>query len=304
MDRIKRPSVLEANVLFLILGLLLLTLGSIVQSREVYTGLLITEYIIILLPNVLYLKLKGYSLKKVLRLNKISLKQIAYIFLIAIFSYPIAIFLNAIVMTIVSLFSNTMPSSVPIPDNSAMYFVSLFVIAIAPGICEEVMFRGTMMNAYENLGKKKAIIYSAVLFGLFHLNLQNLVGPIFLGIILGTTAYKTNSIYASMLGHTINNGMAMTIGYFVTKINPGSLNNEIPAFEVSHQLQLLIGLAIIGVFALLSIFILIKLLKRLPENNIAIEEEIEHKETKFIHYLPILGIVIVFIVVNVKYLFL
>lgn len=302
MERIRRPSILEVNILFLILGILLFVVGGIVQTREVYTGLLITEYIIILLPNLLYLKFKGYSLKKVLRLNRINLKQILYVFGITIFSYPVAVFLNGIVIAIVSFFSEQMPNAVPIPDSSAMYFFSLFVIAIAPGICEEVMFRGTIMNAYENLGKRKAIIYSAILFGIFHLNLQNLVGPIFLGLVLGMTAYKTNSIYASMLGHTLNNGIAMTIGYFANKAQ--SVNQEVPALEISYQLQLIIGIAIIGIFALVSMFILIGLLKNIPEGEKVLLEEVEYKEIRPIHYLPILGIIILFLFVNIMYLFL
>jgi membrane protease YdiL (CAAX protease family) len=302
MERIRRPSILEVNILFLVLGILLFVVGGIVQTREVYTGLLITEYIIILLPNLLYLKFKGYSLKKVLRLNRINLKQILYVFGITIFSYPVAVFLNGIVIAIVSFFSEQMPNAVPIPDSSAMYFFSLFVIAIAPGICEEVMFRGTIMNAYENLGKRKAIIYSSILFGIFHLNLQNLVGPIFLGLVLGMTAYKTNSIYASMLGHTLNNGIAITIGYFANKAQ--SITQEVPALEISYQLQLIIGIALIGIFALVSMFILMGLLKNIPEGQDVLLEEVEYKEIRPIYYLPILGIIILFLFVNIMYLFL
>ena len=57
------PSILETNVLYLIIALLLTTIGAYVQSKEVYTGLLITEYLIILLPTLSYLKINGYSIK-------------------------------------------------------------------------------------------------------------------------------------------------------------------------------------------------------------------------------------------------
>lgn len=116
MEEVKRPSILEANSLYFVLGVLLLFLGSYVQSREIYTGLLITEYIMILIPNIIFIRLKGLSLKSTLRLNKINLKQIIYIGLIMLFSYPIAVFLNAIVITILNLFGDTVASSVPIPD--------------------------------------------------------------------------------------------------------------------------------------------------------------------------------------------
>ena len=304
MSERSRPSILGVNILYLLLGLLLWFAGSIVQSREVYSGLLITEYIIILLPNLIYLKSKGFSLKNVLRLNTISLKQMLYVCLITIFSYPVAIFLNGIVMAIISIFTDVVPNGVPLPNNAPMYLLSIFVIAVAPGICEEVMFRGTIMSAYGRLGKKKAIIYSAILFGLFHLNLHNLIGPTFLGIILGITAYKTNSIYSSMLGHALNNGIAMTIGYFATKAQSNSIGNEVPAFEISYQLQLVMGLAMIGIFAILSACILVKLLKKLPPSEMVIEEIEDHaNKTKVIHYLPIVGVLIMFILINAYYLF-
>ncbi len=301
MEELKRPYIFEANLFYLLIGIALFLLGSLVQSREIYSGLLITEYIIILLPNLMYIKLRGLSIKETLRLNKISFKQTWYILLISIFSYPVAIFLNTLVLTILSFFGETIPSAVPIPDNPAMYFFALFVIALAPGICEEVMFRGTIMHAYGSIGKKKAIIYSALLFGLFHLNLQNFIGPTFLGIIFGITVYKTNSIFSSMLGHVLNNGIAMTIGYFALRAQ--DTIEEVPAYEISYQLQLLIALAMFSVLALLSLFILIKLIKKLPKGENIQEEESNFEDVKFTHYLPLLGIVILFVIININYLF-
>ncbi|WP_313758961.1 CPBP family intramembrane glutamic endopeptidase [Tissierella sp.] len=301
MKESKRNYILEVNLLYLLLGLLLFFLGSVVQDREIYSGLLITEYIIILIPNLIYMKSKKIPLKQSLRLNKISLRQIGYIILITIFSYPIAIFFNTLVMTILGFFGELIPSSVPLPENMGLYFLSIFIIALAPGICEEVMFRGAMMDAYSIMGKKKAIIYSAFLFGLFHLNLQNLLGPIFLGIIFGIIVYKTNSIYSSILAHILNNSIAMTIGYFGMKAQ--SEIGEIKAYEVPNQIQMLILLLTIGIFALISSIILIKLIKKLPPGEIIIKDDVQYEDTKFVYYLPIVGIIFLFIIINIKYLF-
>lgn len=299
-----RPSILEANLLYLVLGIVLFFLGSYVQNREIYSGLLITEYLIILVPNLIFLRLKGFPLKATLRLNKINLKQIVYIVLIMIFSYPIAVFLNTIIINILNIFGEPAITSVPIPDSGKKYLLSLFVIGITPGICEEVMFRGTMMRAYEVLGKKKAIIYSAILFGIFHLNLQNLLGPIFLGFILAIIVYKTNSIYASMLAHGISNTIAMTLGYFATKIQSSA--GEIEAYEIPYKIQLLISLIWFGIIALISSFILRKLLRNLPENQVSIEEaEVEEAEenVSILAFLPVLLTVIMFIIIHIRYLY-
>lgn len=303
MERLEKPSILEANVLYLLIGILFMIIGSIVQSREIYSGLLITEYLILLLPNLMYLKLRGFSLKKVLRLNKISFKQIGYIVLITIFAYPIAVFFNFIMIMFLTHFSEPLTETIPMAETSMMYLYSLFVIALAPGICEEVMFRGTIMSAYGSLGKKKAIIYSAILFGLFHFNLQNLLGPIALGIILGMTVYKTNSIYASMIGHTLSNGIAVTIGYIATK-GMGSLSGEeMPAFEIPNSIQMLITLIILGGFAILSIFILKKLIKNLPAGKEDSPEEPIYYENRAIHYIPLVLVLVMFIFINVKIFF-
>ncbi len=76
----------------MIIAFLLISLGAKAQARELYTGLLITEYIIILLPSLLYLKLKGYYIKETLKLNSVDFKEIIISILLILFSYPVAVF--------------------------------------------------------------------------------------------------------------------------------------------------------------------------------------------------------------------
>lgn len=304
MNRLEKPSILEANILYVLIGVLFMIIGPIVQGREIYSGLLITEYLILLLPNLMYLKLRGFSLTKVLRLNKISFKQIFYVTLITIFAYPIALFFNYIMIMILTYFSEPIIDLVPMAENTSMYFYSLFVIALAPGICEEVMFRGTIMSAYGNLGKRKAILYSAILFGLFHFNLQNLLGPIALGIVLGMTVYKTNSIYASIIGHTLSNGIAVTIGYFATMATEGLSPKEIPALEIPNSVQMLITLIVLGLIALISTIIVRGLIKRLPAGEDSLTEDRTSSESRTVDYIPLLFILVMFILINMKVFFL
>lgn len=311
MENLNKNSVFHANILYFLIGILLITVGSIAQGIELYSGLLITQYLIILIPNLIYLKLQGLSLKKVLKLNKISFKQVLYVIGITTFTYPVAVFFNLVVILFLESFGELTPTVDIIPKTFPMYMLSLFVISIAPGICEEVMFRGTMMNAYEKLSKKKAIIYSAILFGIFHLNLQNLVGPTILGLVFGTIVYKTNSIYSSMIGHGLNNGIAMTIGYFAFKGQENLMGTEAPVPEIEYGYEMIVSLIVIGVFAFISYLILKKLIKNLPSSEVIGEEipkedmEIEKDGIpKLIKYLPVLGIVILFVIVNARYLYL
>ena len=307
MDRFKSPSLLEANLLYLFLGILLITGGQIVQSRDVYSGLLITEFIIILLPNLVYLKFRGYSLKKVLRLNKISLEQGIYSVFIMIFAYPVAVAINATMLLLLSKFTTILPSGIPLPSNLKEFSVSLFIMALAPGICEEVMFRGTMLDSYERLGHKKSILITAFLFGIFHFNIFNFIGPAVLGIILSILAYKTNSIYTSIIGHTINNSIALTIGYLVTKYS-GQIdqmaNQPIP---IDQSAQLLASAIILLVIGAGSLFMLIFLLKKIPAykpltENIEFEEVYEeNKSNLFLDFAPVVIVVAIFLSINLRF---
>lgn len=259
----KNPSILGTNILYLTIALLLITFGRKAQIGEVYTGLLITEYLIILMPILLYIKIRGYSIKEALRLNRISPKQSIYIVFIVMFSYPIAIFFNFIGIMILSKFGLVMPNPVPIPSTPNELLLGFFIIALTPGICEEVMFRGLIMNSYKSLGREKAIIYSAILFGMFHFNMQNLLGPIFLGIIFGIIAIKTDSLFSTILGHTVNNTIALTLGYQLNKL--GNLEQDFEGISVVlPENSITYSFITLGVLALVFGFIVNKMIKSLP----------------------------------------
>lgn len=298
MQNRKNPSVTDTNFLFLVIAVLLLTLGSWVQGKDTYIGLIITEYLIILFPVVYYLNRRGYNLKEFLRLNRLTLKQIKYIVLIVIFSYPIAVFLNYIGILFLSRFGRIMPNPIPIPSNIKEYLLSFIIIALTPGICEEVMFRGMIMRTYEVYGRKKAIILSAVLFGLFHFNLQNLLGPIFLGLMFGVLVSKTKSLLSSIVGHIVNNTVALTIGFLSNDIQKAS-TDIMPDTSVMAY-----GSFVLGIIALLFWLIVRKLLISFPvDTNEAymLDEEdgaISSIKTgmSIIDIIPIALIVIIFLI--------
>lgn len=297
------PSIFETNIFYLIIGVSLLLLGSLVQSKEIYSGLIITEYLIIFIPTITYLKARGYNLKKVLKLNKISAKEVALIFLIVIFSYPVGVFLNYLMLLLLSNFTELKPTPVPIPQNTGEYLLGLLVISLSPGICEEVLFRGMVMSSYDKLGKKKAIIISAILFGMFHFNLQNLVGPIFLGIIFGLIVYKTNSLFSTMIAHGVNNAIATTIAYLAMS-NMNNLSIESQDIGISIGSFATVLTVIIGfVIAMISGTIAYTLYKSLPNNNHEEDISFEEYTPRVVHYLPLFAVLVIFIIYNYIFLF-
>lgn len=310
------PTILESNILYLLIGLALITIGSIAQSIDIYIGLLITEYIIILIPILLYLKIKGYSIRKTLRIKNVSFKQIIYTLVIMLLSYPIGVFFNYIGIIFLSKYGKLLSSPVPIPNSAEEFILGLIVLSITPGICEEIMFRGMLMKSYEPLGKKKAIIYSAILFGIFHFNLQNLLGPTFLGIIFGVLAYKTNSIIIPIIAHMINNLIALSIGFYADRMGDISVDNSNTMLMTEEQMMLT-GAIVMGLVAVVLGFIVYRLILSMPgdedKNSEAVwdvEGEINtsprlyrRRNMDIIESFPLFLFLIIFLFFNYKYFF-
>lgn len=240
------------NVIYLAVMVLFITIGNLVQARGFNSGILITEIVLIALPAFVYIILKKGNLKKELRFNRLRLLDGLLVIFIFLFSYPVAMFLNLIGNLIISLFGPLMETPVPIPENFNEFFILLMIVAGSAGICEELLFRGLVMRGYEKAGKWPAIIFTAVLFGGLHLNIQNFFGPLFLGILLGYVVYTTDSIFAGMIGHFTNNAFSVALSFLL--MNLPFMNGTAPEkLPPGAETQALLLAAIpIGIFAAFS----------------------------------------------------
>ena len=85
--------------------------------------------------------------------------------------------------------------------------ISIQVIIIGP-VIEELIFRkillGKLLEKFSNR-PIKAIVYSALIFGVVHLNIIQCVAAFGGGIILGLIYYYTKSIKATIFAHILNN---------------------------------------------------------------------------------------------------
>ena len=94
-------------------------------------------------------------------------------------------------------------------DNLGLW-QSLFWIALIPGICEEVAFRGVLLHGLRKRFSPLALcLITGAVFGLFHFNLMRLLPTGILGVLLGALTLLTGSIYPAMVWHALNNAVAI-----------------------------------------------------------------------------------------------
>jgi sodium transport system permease protein len=94
------------------------------------------------------------------------------------------------------------------PKNIPAWQMILF-LAILPGICEEIAFRGTLLYGLRRRFRPTGLtVVVGIIFGLFHVSLFRIIPTSFLGIVLTATALLTGSIFPGMLLHAGNNAFA------------------------------------------------------------------------------------------------
>lgn len=210
-----------ANILFLVFTaifiiyqiVLVLILGERLNDY-IYPVILVNEFVMILGPVLIYCYVKKINIKEAFRFNKPGLMPMLLVVLISIPAYFVASMLNNVFAYFLQFIGDLPVQPIPVPENLLELLVGILIIGASPGICEEIMHRGFMLRAYEKRGSYKAVIFVAIFFGIFHFDITNFFGPVFLGLIIGYYVIRTNSIFAGMLAHFLNNAIAEVLQYF------------------------------------------------------------------------------------------
>jgi len=113
----------------------------------------------------------------------------------------------------------------------------LVTLAVVPAVVEEFFFRGFLFHAFRRRNTAwQAIVYSACLFGLFHvvvrdsLLIERLIPSTLLGLVLGWVCERTGSILPGMLLHACSNGVVLMLGRFQEELESRGIGVE----EVEH----------------------------------------------------------------------
>jgi ABC-2 type transport system permease protein/sodium transport system permease protein len=134
--------------------------------------------------------------------------------------------------------------------KSVSPIVVLLTLAVTPAVCEEFFFRGYLMGAMRrSMTAWKAIVASAVLFGVFHvittsaLSTERFLPSTFMGLVLGWVCYRTRSVLPGMLLHACHNGLLLMAAYYQEQLGQLGFGIE----ERVHLPPLWLALAAVGV---------------------------------------------------------
>ena len=110
--------------------------------------------------------------------------------------------------------ADTLKSILDMP-TPLIFFFNLLLIAILPGIGEELIFRGIVQKHIGGWIKNPiaAIWISAFIFSAIHMQFEGFLPRIVLGAVLGYLYYWTNNLWVPIITHAFNNGIQVVLIY-------------------------------------------------------------------------------------------
>lgn len=157
---------------------------------------------ITILPVIIIFRYLGLRVTKEIRIKKIKGSNIALSILLAFLLQPVLNFVNALSLC----FTNNETSEMILNVSEQLpFFAAVLLVAVLPAIVEETLFRGVVYQNYKKAGIGKAVLLSALIFGLFHGNLNQFTYAFVMGMIMIYLIEASGSIVSSMIVHFITN---------------------------------------------------------------------------------------------------
>jgi len=250
---IRRVIILLPSV-FVLSNLILLGM-SLFLNMHISSALV--EIAIYALPLILIAVLRDYPIGDIFRIrNFLRIERNLIAFFSALFTAILAAVLLGYVRELIPFSAKELELFREMLAPPNMPFSVVFItVALIPGICEEIFFRGVIQpTLIKRFGPVPGILITALFFGLFHAQIQQMIVFFFVGIYFGLLAYRAGSFLYSALAHTVFNGVAVAAAA-LNKSEGVAVQNE--------------GVSTILIYSMLVVFIfLILLLYRITPRRV------------------------------------
>ena len=208
----RTPGAASVILAYVALWLGYLAIGAPAQQRGIVPGLWITEALAIALPAVFVLLVADLKPGPYLGLRRLSWKGALVAVVASAANQPVVSFLTwlsrmALPAGVVASFDAQQRLLTRIFDLHGTAFV--LTVTIAAPLGEELFFRGFAFPALaKDWGLVAAMLVSGVFFSALHMDAVGFLGLMEIGILLAALRWSTGSLWAAVLGHAVNNGIA------------------------------------------------------------------------------------------------
>ena len=310
----------KANWAFLITVLLYIGMSYVIaiffaeMTESFFFSNLVCELAVIA-PVLLFAIASKEKLPEFLGFHKVKISTLLMTALFTMLTMPLVTLVNLISQLWVENEVAAMMDAYRIGEMS--FFQLLIPLAVIAPLFEEVTCRGAFYRSYQRSGSRfGAMMLSAAIFALMHMNLNQAAYAFVIGILLVMLLEASGSVWTTILYHAIVNGSQGVMMYFMTRVSPEAFSAEASAMITTDYLMYAIGVYLIlaavtlpGAWAVLvwienregnhgAIAELWKVRKNRTKAEVGEEAQDKKKKDKLITIPLILAIIVCFLVMS------
>ncbi len=232
---------------------LALILASFPAMPSILPTIGMTQILLVFLPSVYYRFLFRTPVKSTFRLYKTNPLNFLLSGLLALTSIPLVMLVNLISQF---MFKPALDETLA-NIGSENYLLAILVIAVFPGVFEELISRGIILSHYRNHKVLVTSVISGFFFGMMHMNMNQFMYAFVIGFLLSIVVHITGSVFTSMLMHFIINGTNLSLAFVASSdifaSLPGYEEQEVMMEQLDHSQLLLQSLGVVIVLFLVSL---------------------------------------------------
>ncbi len=229
----RKPSVFAASFLFLLAGMgklvgeyvawpFVFLAGRLFGGVDAGAQSQLTQFLyyilFVALPVMLYAR-RDPKIASHLRIEPLKGRVAALSVLTAAVAVLFINCVSQLWFILVQCMGGTIPASgVAVPTTVRGLASAVILSAVLPGICEELLFRGLMLSAWEERGSLRAVTTVSLLFTLLHGNLLGIPSEFICGVLLACIVISSGSLFAGMVFHTVFNSTLLIASYWARAV--------------------------------------------------------------------------------------
>ncbi len=228
-------------VLLNLAAVYVLTAVSGIYTLGITENLILSELMMIL-PAAAALLSAGGSKREILAVHRIRISSVLMVLLYTFLMMPLTTLLNAVSMLFVD-------NAVGVMSDQLLempFWLAFLLMAVWGPVCEEFCFRGVIFRGLrENGSLRGAVLLSALMFGLIHMNFNQAPYAFALGTAMALVMEATGSLWAPVLMHVVFNGQSVIQMYAYEAMAPGLLQEELQRGYTAEDMMLVISVYLV-----------------------------------------------------------
>ena len=206
------PSATQAIGFIAAVAALFFYLGFPLQAALGERGLLVSEWMLLLVPAFLFVRLAGFDVRETFSVRRPEGRQVAGALLLIVGAMPLGWFLawaQGFVLPVPWDMLEGLEELITAESPSRLLWL-VTLLALTPAICEEAVFRGVFLAGIRGRASPiRVALVNGLVFGAFHISFESafrFLPTAWLGFILAWAVLSTRSIWIGILMHFVNNG--------------------------------------------------------------------------------------------------